>query len=171
MTPVINGVPPPRVTVHQSVRPSVSSSLPLSITQTGVRLEQSGVLPSIYNPSVGKEQGMMTDNMGSRRIHTCTHTHTYTHTVCRIYNELHLHFRQQKNAYANADNADSNQRAPLPRPHHLFPLHIFVSRSSSVFFSLSVSPSQPFPILFDSVTFSLLTQTARQLITVYLLSS
>lgn len=45
MTPMINSVPPSRVTVYQSVHPSINPSLPPSITETGVRLEQSGVLP------------------------------------------------------------------------------------------------------------------------------
>lgn len=34
--------------------------------------------------------------------------------------KLHLHFRWQKNAYANVDNADNNQRAPSPSLSPLF---------------------------------------------------
>lgn len=63
---------------------------------------------------------MLTDNTGSRRIHSHARTHPPTHlqfadkALSWICTEPHLHFWLQKNAYANADKADSNQRAPSP---------------------------------------------------------
>ena len=120
---------------------------------------------------------MMTDNTGSRRTHTQPHTHIQCadEALSWIRGELHLHIRQQKNAYANADNADSNQRAPFP-PLLLLPplpslpfLSLFTSLSlfiaACLFLSLSLSLSGP---VSPSFTISSLSPTClKQLIAVY----
>lgn len=76
---MINSVPPSRVAVYQSIHPSVNVSLPPSIHHRD-RCQTEAVRGTSFHLqlSAGKEQGMMTDNMGSRRIHP--HTHTRRHT-------------------------------------------------------------------------------------------
>lgn len=115
--PVINGVPPSGLMVYQSVHPSVNLALPPSITLTGVTPEWSGVLPPSTPPppSAGKEQGMTTDNTGQGER---AYAHSKYSAATRLLVGFHVGciciFRRQMNAYANADNADSNQRAPSP---------------------------------------------------------
>lgn len=63
--------------VYQSIHPSVNLSLPLSIHHRDTCQTEAVRGTSFHlQLSDGKEQGMMTDNMGSRRIHSHTHRHT-----------------------------------------------------------------------------------------------
>lgn len=141
MTPEINSFPPSRVTVYQAVHPSVNLSLPPSIHHID-RCQTAAVrgISSIHTPSLGRNKGWWQITQGSRRIHKHTHTHTNLQcadkAVSWICCEPHLHLSLQKNAYANEDNADRNQKAPSPPLHslHFFSpsFHLFISRSLSV---------------------------------------
>lgn len=128
------------------------------------------------HPSAGKKQGMMTDNRGSRRIHTRVHAYS-------VPTRLLVGFAMSCICILGSRRMHMQMLPVLIVIKGHLPLQVFIFPSSSLplflsaylslaprhSFSLAVSLSQPSPP-FTLVTFSHLSEAATQLIKVYALS-
>ena len=165
------------MTVYQSVHPSVNPCLPpLHPSQRQVSDWSGRGYFLRPHPSAGQEQGMMTDNTGSRRTHTHSPTHTYSaptrllvgfavSCIC-ILGSRRMHMQMPTMLIVIKGHLSLRFFFSLLFPRSLFCLSspLYLSLSLLVCFSLSLSLSLSFwpslPVLYNLVTFSHLSQTA-----------
>lgn len=160
MTPAINSVPPSRVTVYQSVNPS----LPLSIHHAD-RCQTEAVrgTSSISTPLLGRTKGRWQLTRGQGEF-TQTHTHPPSHTHMHAYSvptrllvgfgmscicilgsrRMHM---QMKTMLIVIKGHLLLHVSPFSLSLRLPSLHLFIFRFLSVFFSCCLSQST-FPILY-----------------------
>ena len=168
------------MTVYQSVHPSVNPCLPpLHPSQRQVSDWSGRGYFLRPHPSAGQEQGMMTDNTGSRRTHTHSPTHTYSaptrllvgfavSCIC-ILGSRRMHMQMPTMLIVIKGHLSLRFFFSLLFPRSLFCLSspLYLSLSLLVCFSLSLSLSLSGPVS-PSFTISSLSPTClKQLIAVY----